>query len=162
VRLAIIALILAFGTGAFLFMARTPFDPPTAANDDGWAALIQVIDGDTLDVALGGTTVRIRLFGADAPERDHPCYASATSHLRAVIGLGGGRVQLEPGPRAKDPNDRTLAYVWVEADGNLHLVDEALVQVGEAEAWRRDGQHRERIISAEIDARETRQGCLWR
>jgi endonuclease YncB( thermonuclease family) len=71
-------------------------------------------------------------------------------------------VQLEPGPRAKDPNDRTLAYVRVETDGNRHLVDEALVQVGEAEAWRRDGQHRERIIAAAIDARESRQGCLWR
>jgi endonuclease YncB( thermonuclease family) len=161
-RLAVYALVLALGIGDSLLIARQPSDSRAGAGSTHSATLLQIIDGDPIDVALNGETTRIRLFGVDAPERDGPCSESTISNLRGVLGLCDGRVQLEPGPRAKDEHGRTLAYVWVEADGNRHLVDEALVQVGEAEAWRRDGQHRERLIAAEINAREGRQGCLWR
>ena len=41
-------------------------------------------------------------------------------------------------------------------------IDEMLVREGLAEAWTRDGQHRDILVAAEEGARRDRFGCLWR
>lgn len=60
---------------------RSPID------DDGMveARVVSVIDGDTYDVILqGGTQVRIRMAGIDAPERGMPYYNTATDYLESL------------------------------------------------------------------------------
>ncbi len=110
-----------------------------------------VIDGDTLDTPEG----RVRLFGIDAPERGERCYGQAASALRK---LAGRTVRVEPGPRASDPGGRLLLYVFTQGGNSI---DEILVEHGLARAWTRDGQHRDRLVALEQEARRNGIGCLW-
>ena len=110
-----------------------------------------IIDGDTFDSSVG----RVRLFGVDAPERGECCYSQATSGLRK---LAGREVRVEAGPRPQDPNGRLLFYVYTK---NGESIDERLLRQGLVHAWTRDGQHRDRLVDLERQARRAGEGCLW-
>jgi len=115
-------------------------------------AVDRIIDGDTLDLTDG---TRVRLYGVDTPERGEDCYAEATDRLRQ---LAGSTVRLENGPRATDSFGRRLAYAYTDIG---HSIDVILIGDGLAEAWRRDGQHRDTLVGLEQSARENQAGCLW-
>lgn len=114
-------------------------------------AVLDIIDGDTLDTSAG----RVRLFGIDTPERGEPCYNKATDRLR---GLAGNRVRVESGPRTQDRGGRLLLYVYTEAGNSI---DETLIREGLAEAWTRDGQHRDFMVALAKEAQTTGTGCIW-
>jgi endonuclease YncB( thermonuclease family) len=109
----------------------------------------RVIDGDTFQ--SGDETVR--LYGVDTPERGEPCYAAATDRLRK---LAGESVRVESGPRAEDRFGRSLYYTY-RMDGES--IDEMLVREGLAQAWTRDGQHRDVLLAVESRAEEHERGC---
>lgn len=44
----------------------------------------RVVDGDTIDVAIGGTTYRVRYMGMDTPERGDYFFSEATEVKRAL------------------------------------------------------------------------------
>jgi endonuclease YncB( thermonuclease family) len=111
----------------------------------------KVVDGDTFKSSKG----TIRLFGADTPEKGHQCYESAKTSLQEI---SGNQVRIELGPRLKDRFGRRLFYVY---DINGQSVSELLISSGLAEAWRKDGQHRDALMSIQDTARERRSGCLW-
>ena len=111
----------------------------------------RIVDGDTLDTNRG----IIRLYGVDAPEIGQGCYSSAKGRLRD---LAGNSIRLEFGPRTTGPYGRLLAYVYTE-DGLS--VDEILIREGLATAWTRDGQHRDRLVALDREARNKGAGCLW-
>jgi endonuclease YncB( thermonuclease family) len=112
----------------------------------------RVIDGDTLDLTDG---TRVRLYGVDTPERSEECFTEATDRLRQ---LAGATVRLESGPRATDSFGRRLAYAYTDIG---HSIDVILIGDGLAEAWTRDGQHRDTLVALEQSARENGAGCLW-
>ncbi len=114
-------------------------------------AVVRVIDGDTLDTSAG----RIRIYGADTPERGEPCFNEATDEMRR---LAVGTIRGERGHRTVDPYDRQLYYTYTSSGQSI---DELLIRNGLAEAWRRDGQHRNLLIDLENAARNGRVGCLW-
>ena len=139
----------------------TPDEPPissgpptTSFNCTGCEAFSvgRVIDGDTLDLSDGA---RVRLYGIDTPERGEPCFTEATNRLRQ---LAGATVRLESGPRATDSFGRRLAYAYTDIG---HSIDVILIGDGLAEAWTRDGQHRDTLVALEQSARENGAGCLW-
>ena len=111
----------------------------------------RVIDGDTFETPSGP----VRLFGIDTPERGEKCYREAKNALKSLV---GSTVRLELGPRTMDPSGRSLYYTYTAA-GNS--VDEILVSEGLAEAWTRDGQHRDFLMELERSARLSGAGCLW-
>ena len=111
----------------------------------------RVVDGDTFDTPSG----RVRIFGIDTPERGERCYGEAKKGLKSLI---GSTVRLEPGPRTMDSTGRLLYYAYTAA-GNS--VEEILVSAGLAEAWTRDGQHRDYLLEIERSARLSGAGCLW-
>ena len=112
----------------------------------------RIIYGDTLVAGGGG---RIRLFGVDTPEVGERCATQATNRLRQ---LAGTSFKVEPGPRARDPLDRSLYYLYTTAGESI---DEILVQEGFGVAWRRDGQHRDVLVRLEQEAQQESVGCLW-
>lgn len=85
---------------------------------------IRVIDGDTIDVRVGGWLTgeiyRVRLIGIDAPETKHPRKGTepygrkAARELRKA--LEGRKVYLELDSEAVDHYGRLLAYVY-RSDG---------------------------------------------
>ncbi len=113
--------------------------------------VIRIIDGDTLDTSFG----RVRIYGADTPERGERCFDEATEEMRR---LAGDEVRVEQGPRQMDVFDRNLFYLYTEAGTSI---DELLVRNGFAEAWARDGQHRDFLVELENTARRGGVGCLW-
>lgn len=87
------------------------------------AVVLRVVDGDTLDVTLGGGEERVRLLNVDTPESVDPnrpdeCLgAEATAFLEALLPVGTP-VRLEYDAVRTDRYDRTLAGVFT-ADGVL-------------------------------------------
>ncbi len=104
---------------------------------DGLSSVEYVVDGDTLDVVIGGQTERVRLIGVDAPEsvsRETPdqCFgAEASSALRTLL-PEGTEVRLSKDAEARDRYGRLLAYVH-RADDDL-FVNQWLLDGGFADA----------------------------
>jgi micrococcal nuclease len=96
---------------------------PAGAN----AVVTAIVDGDTIDVAVGDREERIRLIGIDTPEVAHPalgdrpandaeCYGDEAQRFTAeLLGVGGG-VRLERDIVARDDYGRMLAYVYRASD----------------------------------------------
>ena len=75
------------------------------------ATVIRVIDGDTFEVHIQGSPVRVRVIGYDSPERDTPFSDTATKFLKALI--EGREVLLESDVQALDRYGRRLYHVWL-------------------------------------------------
>jgi micrococcal nuclease len=93
------------------------------------AVVVRVIDGDTVEVRIGGATEPVRLIGIDTPERTDSlrpaeCYGDeATVRARQLL-PEGSPIRLLRDVEGRDRYDRLLAYVF-RIDGmfvNLELV----------------------------------------
>lgn len=120
------------------------------------ATVIEVIDGDTIDVSIDGKRERVRYYGIDAPEQGEKCYQEATERNRELVGT---IVRLEADARDKDEHGRLLRYVFTNEGISI---DATLVSEGLATAWREDGRYVTRLTTYEIDAQQRGIGCLWR
>ncbi len=67
-------------------------------------------------------------------------------------------MRLEDGPRLQDDVGGRLAYLYA-ADGLS--IDVLMIGEGLAEAWTRDGKHRDTLVALEESARENGAGFLW-
>ena len=139
---------------------RTPAATPT---DTG--VVVAVIDGDTIDVDLGGRTERVRLLGIDTPESVDPerpveCHGPEASALAHSLLPDGTAVRLERDQEARDRYDRLLAYVFRVDDGLF--VNEAILAAGEAEVLSIEPNHAYagRLAAAADTARAADLG-LW-
>jgi micrococcal nuclease len=79
------------------------------------ATVTRVIDGDTLDVTVKRTAMRIRLIGVDTPELNQKGYAEAKVFLTQITPVGS-LVYLESDVNDTDPYGRYLRYVWLTPD----------------------------------------------
>ena len=83
----------------------------------GWASaeVVEVVDGDTIDVRFeDGTVEPLRLIGTNSPEGGE-CYAAeATAGLTGLV--LGDVVHLEPDTSDRDQFGRLLRYVWTADD----------------------------------------------
>ena len=107
-----------------------------ATSGDGRATVTSVIDGDTIDVDIGGRTERVRLIGIDTPETKQPdspieCYGPEASAFTASLLPVGMAVRIERDIVGRDDYGRLLGYVHlVDADGqpttfvNLEIVEQ--------------------------------------
>jgi endonuclease YncB( thermonuclease family) len=111
-----------------------------AANGD--AVVARIIDGDTIDVTIGGRQERVRLIGINTPEIAHPafgdrppndaeCYGDeAQVYTGELLAVGSG-VRLERDVVARDDYGRLLAYVYRTSDGafvNFEIVRHGFAQ----------------------------------
>ncbi len=104
----------------------------------GLAHVTRDIDGDTIDVQLGGHKETVRFLGLDTPETHDPrkpvqCFGlAAAAHTKAL--LEGKNVRLEPDPQDSDRDKygRLLRYVYLP-DGTL--VNAELIRDGYAFAY---------------------------
>ena len=119
------------------------------------AEVVNVIDGDTIDVRIDGRTERVRYYGIDTPERGDRCFGAATDRNEA---LAGETVLLLADARERDSFDRLLRYVFADAGESI---DARLIAEGLAVAWRADGAYRDALVSLEEEARAADAGCLW-
>lgn len=137
-----------------------PVLPPTPAQFE--ARVQQVIDGDTIEVSVGGKNYRVRYIGVDTPETVHPdkaveCFGrEATAKNRELV--AGKTVRLVKDVSEMDRYGRLLRYVYI---GDL-FVNAEMVRLGYARAtsFPPDVRHQEEFRRLEREAREARRG-LW-
>ena len=98
-----------------------------------WAAVLRVVDGDTLRVRLGGVEERLRYIGIDTPEMqsdERPAEPLAEEARDFNAGLvDQGRLCLEKDVSDRDQYRRLLRYAWLD-DGRM--VNEELLEAGMA------------------------------
>jgi micrococcal nuclease len=131
--------------------------------------LAEITDGDTIQVEVDGTREPVRLIGVDAPEAGGPyqdveCFGHESSEF--LTGLLGrdGRLFIEKDREERDPYRRLLRWVWLDTgEGEVYLVNEALVRAGYAERFRDTPNRRyvDEILAAEEFAARHELG-LWR
>ncbi|WP_298818699.1 thermonuclease family protein [Chloroflexus sp.] len=99
-------------------------------NDLKWeeATLRKVIDGDTIEVVIGGRVERVRYIGVNTPERGQPFYREATN-ANATL-LEGKPIRLARDVSDRDRYNRLLRYVVADDRFvNLALVEQGMAQV---------------------------------
>lgn len=126
------------------------------------ATVVDAVDGDTIDVRVGGRTERVRLIGVDTPElhdRRRTVRALAQEAARFTRShLVGRRVGLELDVQTHDRFGRLLAYVWVSGRlYNLVLLEEGYARVLTVPP---NVRYAERFRACERMARERALG-LW-
>jgi len=111
--------------------------PVATAPATATAVVVEVVDGDTVEVAIGDRVESVRLIGIDSPEktgglRPAECFGDeATARARQLLPRGSD-VGLVRDVEARDRYDRLLAYVF-GPDGSFVNLD--LVEDGYAAAF---------------------------
>jgi len=116
---------------AVLILVLRPWErDPDEGPAEAVVPVTRVIDGDTIEVRIGGGVEDVRLIGIDTPETVKPgtpvqCFGPRASHFTKRL-LEGRRVRLVFGTERRDAYGRLLAYVRV----GRRLVEAALVRRG--------------------------------
>ncbi len=90
----------------------------------------RVVDGDTIDIEIGGNTERVRLIGINTPETKHPtkgveCFGPEASAYAEQLLPAGTALRVERDIEARDKYGRLLLYVYIAYTNvfvNLDLV----------------------------------------
>jgi len=90
--------------------------PPTAVPTAGLSGqetgvVTNIVDGDTIDVSIGGTVYRVRYIGINTPESNEMCGSEATAANAALV--SGQTVRMVRDVSQTDQYDRLLRYVYV-------------------------------------------------
>ena len=126
------------------------------------AVVIKAVDGDTIDVQIGGQVDTVRLLGIDTPETHHPtkpvqCFGpEAAAYTKSR--LEGRTVVLEDDVEPRDLYDRRLAYVYLDG----HRFNDELIEKGYARLLviPPNGSHSRRMLAEELKAKRNGVG-LW-
>ncbi|MEA2149320.1 MAG: micrococcal nuclease [Solirubrobacteraceae bacterium] len=135
-----------------------------SAGAAGEGRVVEVVDGDTIHVLLGGRREKVRYIGVDTPETRHPakgvqCFGHRASELNARL-VGGERVRLVRDVEERDRYGRLLAYVYRVRDGLF--VNAELARLGYARPLTiaPDMRHAAQFEMLARDARDEGRG-LW-
>ncbi|HEY8598318.1 MAG TPA: PQQ-dependent sugar dehydrogenase, partial [Thermomicrobiales bacterium] len=131
--------------------------PPPGSGDVEIDDFVRVIDGNTVEVTIGGGKVGVGLLGIDAPLYNTDCGREAIDLLNALV-ADGMRLVEDP-EKSLAVNDRTLRmYHGFTKDGRS--IAKELIRAGRGRA---NGQGRDArtLGQDEGDARGNGRGCLW-
>lgn len=133
-------------------------------NTASFYQIVEVYDGDTVAVRMGGNIEKVRLIGIDTPETKDPrkpvqCFGPEASAYTHTL-LTGKRIRLQADPYStnRDRYDRLLRYAYLE-DGTFY--NALLVQKGYAKAYVGfPFKHKQAFTTYQKQAQETKQG-MW-
>jgi Micrococcal nuclease (thermonuclease) homologs len=113
---------------------------PEDVDIEGPYEVDRVVDGDTLIVNIDGERTRVRLIGVNTPEsvaedesRNTEEGVAASNYVKELIDQTGFEVWLEYDNERYDQYDRTLAYVYIDYEGELVMLERILIEEGYAE-----------------------------
>ena len=126
------------------------------------ANVTDVIDGDTIEVNIGGKSYNVRYIGIDTPETKHPtkgveCYGKEAAAKNKEL-VANKIVELEKDVSETDRYGRLLRYVYV---GDV-MVNAELVKEGYAQAitYPPDVKYQALFLKLQNEARQAQRG-LW-
>jgi endonuclease YncB( thermonuclease family) len=112
---------------AFLFAGTVHCQQPNRpAKGELQVTVYKLADGDSFEGRAGNETIRIRLFGIDAPEKGQDFYRKSKDRLGALCAQGPVRVI----PRNRDGFGRTVADVYAASGTHINAI-----LVAEGLAW---------------------------
>ncbi len=122
--------------------------------------VVEVLDGRTIKVAVGGERVTVRYLGVEVPT-DNACYAAEATAANADLVLGQ-TVWLERERKNRFSDEVYARDVWLERDGVRVLVARELAAIGAAvpAPAEPDTRYAGWIAAAGAAAQATGQG-LW-
>lgn len=140
-------------------------DTPIMPDDVEEGIVVEVVDGDTLDVRLGNRVERVRMIGLNTPESVDPrrpvqCFGvEASLYNKSLILDQLVYLEEDPTQGSRDQFDRLLRYIWL-SDGRL--VNLELIANGYAAQYTFDTPYKYRDLfrSAERSAKDSEAG-LW-
>lgn len=126
--------------------------------------VVSVVDGDTINVRMGGRVESVRLIGIDTPEmktqeRTAQCFGpEASAAARGLLAGKAVRLEFDASQGRRDRYGRLLAFVWVD---DVHI-NEWLVRQGYAREFTYSAPYRYQaeFKAAEAEARAAQRG-LW-
>lgn len=134
--------------------------PPSALTT--LAAVVRVIDGDTIEVDIEGRLYKVRYIGIDTPETVHPTrgeepYGKEACDKNKEL-VEGKIVELEKDVSETDKYGRLLRYVYVDG----LFVNAELVRLGYAQVatYPPDVKYQDLFLQLQREAREAGRG-LW-
>lgn len=106
-----------------------PGSQPTGPTEVG--TVVNVVDGDTIDVVVDGVEMRVRYIGMDTPEvhSGFEWLGAEASAANATL-VAGKEVVLEKDVSEVDQYDRALRYVWLRDGSAWTLVNLELIRLG--------------------------------
>lgn len=128
--------------------------------------VVNVVDGDTIDVEMAGQPTRIRLIGVDTPELADPrrqteCLAVEASQFTSnILEEQYVRLEIDSTHPAHDDFDRILAYVFLPDGRNFNQL---LLQDGWAYEYsfeEKPYHYQDQFQAAERQAKRADQG-IW-
>lgn len=149
--------------------SRSPSSSPAAARASSTlppgltsAMVTRVVDGDTIEVEIGGREFTLRYIGINTPETVDPrrpveCFGQESSDFNKQLVLGKS-VGLEKDVSETDAFGRLLRYVWL----NGEMVNATLVREGyaQASAYPPDVRYQDVFSSLQTEAAGAGRG-LW-
>lgn len=142
--------------------ATTQSQPAGDSPDLQQAQVINVVDGDTIDVLIDGQEYRIRYILVDTPETKHPTkpiepFGPEASEANRRL-VEGKPVQLEKDVSETDQFGRLLRYVYVD---NV-MVNEELLRLGLAQVstYPPDVKYADRFLAVQQQAQAQSLG-IW-
>jgi len=141
----------------------SPSPSPTATPERVEAQVVEVVDGDTIKVDIGGQIYTVRYIGIDAPETVHPSQPvqwmgpEASAANKQLV--AGKSVYLEKDVSETDRYGRLLRYVFLS---NGVFVNAELVRQGYAQVstYPPDVRYQALFLAMQREAREAGRG-LW-
>ena len=139
---------------------------PATTLDASSATVKQVIDGDTIEIRIGGKTESIRLIGIDTPETKHPtkpvqCFGPEASEFMRQLLPKGTVVRLERDVEARDRFGRLLLYVYRMPDNMFINYELAAQGYAETLSIEPNTMHQSDFSRAVAQARTNKLG-LWK
>jgi micrococcal nuclease len=126
------------------------------------AFVVRAVDGDTIEVRIGGRLEDVRYIGVDTPETVKPdtpvqCFGPRASSFNHHL-VEGRRVRLVFGVERRDVYGRLLAYVYL----GRRFVNASLVQRGLARSLTIPPNDRFAPLFQRLELRAARSGRgLW-
>ena len=125
----------------------------------------KVVDGDTIEVRVGGRTEKVRLLGIDTPETKDPrkpvqCFGEEASRHTAELLPEGTPVRLVRDVEERDRYDRLLAYVYRASDGLFVNLELARGGYADLLTYPPNVAHTAELSAAVAEARREQRG-LW-
>ena len=106
-----------------------PGSQPTGPTEIG--TVVNIVDGDTIDVVVDGVQMRVRYIGMDTPEVHNGVeWLGAEASAANAELVAGKEVVLEKDVSEVDQYDRALRFVWLREGSAWTLVNLELIRLG--------------------------------
>ncbi len=133
------------------------------AQDDSWATVVRVVDGDTFEGTIAGEQTTVRLLNVDTPETKHPqepvqCMGPEATEMLEDLLRPGDRVKLEYDIERTDRYGRTLAGVF--KDDSLVNADIARAGLGVAVVFEPNRRFYDVVRQAQQEAEAAGEGLF--